>query len=732
MSAALKLTTNVDTCHHVGPDPREWIALEEAAELLGTHANHLARECRDKLDRVGRAKKAQPEGGGAPKWFIARRHDLRLSDSSLGKAYQTPELSGYTKRQIDDAYIRVACVQSYRDARSHWPGKQADWMPGLVKQLVERYPQVKISGRSLRRWYKDYQRPEDVAKLINHSGGNRRTQADPSCWQAFKDLYLSERRHAAAWCWRQVDEYAQANGLTWVTIDACRSQLDERISPEEQAKYRDPKAYRNGFQPYAEWEPDAYEAGERWDGDHCILDLFCLHGEGKETKIIRPWLTAWMDWRTRKIVGWHLSDGPNSHTILCAFRSAMLDESNHGGPRITWIDNGKDYDSYIFHGMTKAERQKAKQDRFINRDRNRLGKIEGGLQVDEDRTRFGVFNLIGIEAHFSLPYNPTGKGRLERWFGSLHGGFDKLFATYCGPTVVDRPEDLAKRCKEHPHIVPRFDAVLKELQAFIEEYNSTPSMRTGAEGLAPSQAMQSLPHTLRKHPDTNALRQCMGMWSRPVPVGRNGVRICPGNVAYTYGRHEPAIRALIRTGKKVHVRYDPDDMRSIEVYDAQGRHLCDAKWNERIGNKPVKHDDIKRLVNERKRRTKEREKLHRTAIDDILPVSTAYAIGQAKKRRDKAPPLQIDPALVKIEPREVKLQSKPPKFDMVEHMRSIGGLPDVAKLLKDKEQAKAEPHDEEDEWGTVFGDPIVWPPTEPDDEDDIDFFGTMQREGGVA
>ncbi|MEM9415371.1 MAG: transposase [Planctomycetota bacterium] len=747
MSAALQLTTDVDTRQHAGPDPREWIAVDEAADLLGIHTNHLSRECREKLERVGRAKKARPAGGGAAKWFVARRHDLRLAPGAVGEAYQAPELSGYTRRQVDDAYARVACVQKFRDARSHWPGKQDSWLPRLVKQLADEHPQIKISPRSLRRWYKDYQRPEDVVKLISNAGGNRRQTADPSCSQVFKDLYLSESRLSIVSCWRQVDLYARTHDLAWLTEAACRNQLDERIPPEEQAKYRDPKAYRNGFQPYIEQDPEKYEAGERWDGDHCVLDLLCWHGDEKTGKLIRPWLTAWMDWRTRKIVGWHLSDGPNSHTILSAFRSGMLDESNHGGPRIVWIDNGKDYDSYTLHGETKAERRKRRaEDKFLNRELNRLGKIEGGLRVDEDRVRFGTFKLLDIEPHFSIPYNPTGKARLERWFGTMHDQFDKFFPTYCGPTVVDKPEDLAKRCKEQPQIVPHFDTVLKELQAFIDEYNDDTAMRSGAVGLSPNEAMQRLPHTIRTFHDKSVLNDCMGMWSKPVSVGRNGVRICPGNVAYTFGRHEPAIRALIRTGKKVHVRYDPEDMRQVEVYDANGSHLCTAPSNAPVGNAPVKHDDMKRVMNERKRRSKQRAKLNRTAIQDIMPLTDAYAMDQAKKKRGKKPPLQIDPALVKTEPRDVKLEPKPKKFDLAEHLRSTGGLHDITKLMKKKEQAEAvelegnaldsldlrDPQPDEDDAIDIFGE-LSWPMPIPDeDEVEFDFFNERQAEGGAA
>ena len=41
---------------------------------------------------------------------------------------------------------------------------------------------------------------------------------------------------------------------------------------------------------------------------------------------------------------------PNSTTILAALRHGLKDERNFGGPRAVWIDNGKDYDAWLFHG----------------------------------------------------------------------------------------------------------------------------------------------------------------------------------------------------------------------------------------------------------------------------------------------------------------------------------------------------------------------------------------------
>src|SRR5690606_657111 len=107
-----------------------------------------------------------------------------------------------------------------------------------------------------------------------------------------------------------------------------------------------------------------------WVGDHAQLDLVCRFG----VKLIRPWITIWQDWRTRRVVGWCLSESPDSTTLLAALRMGLLAPANFGGPDLVWIDNGKDYDSYTLHGRTKKERQQLRFNKVRITDQVRLNE----------------------------------------------------------------------------------------------------------------------------------------------------------------------------------------------------------------------------------------------------------------------------------------------------------------------------------------------------------------------
>lgn len=210
----------------------------------------------------------------------------------------------------------------------------------LVALVKAQHPQLKgVSGRSLHRWWKLCPDPSHICKLIDTRGSG-----DPAAWRFFRDIHLDDKQPSMKLCWKRTKEAAHAEGWKWYTYSALKRQVDAKIDPRQQAFYLDKKRYQRRFEPYVTMDPEAWPAGVIWLGDHCQLDIWVRY----RGEIIRPWLTAWMDWRSREIVGWVLTSSPNGGTILAPLRVGILDPSNAGGPDIVCIDNGKDYDGPRF------------------------------------------------------------------------------------------------------------------------------------------------------------------------------------------------------------------------------------------------------------------------------------------------------------------------------------------------------------------------------------------------
>jgi putative transposase len=571
--------------------PIQWRHLRPiaaAAAKLDTHRDHLSKLCREKLAGLGLAHfGTHPDVGGQPQWWVHVDHDPRLIDGPAGDDWQDPDLSAFTQRQRDEALQRRVCVEELAAARTHGSDSAASIVSALIERLRERFPRVHVSRTRLYAWSKLYRRPADLPKLIDQRGGNRRGHSDPAAWDYFRDLYLHENRPSIRQCWKETERTAKEKGWRWLKLDACRGQLNDRIPCELQAFHRTPKVWRQQLSPFIAQDPESWRAGELWIGDHKELDVLCRWGKS----IVRPWVTAWMDWRTRKVVGYVVSDNPNSSTILAALRHGLLDPANFGGPRCVWIDNGRDYDAWLFHGQTKTQRRQS---------------IKETVKVDEGRT-LGIFKPLRIEAHFATPFNPNGKARLERWFRTLED-FCKAFDTYTGNSPDVKPERL-KEILTTPHRIPTFEQIKTRIVDQIAGYNGNDEHARadltdeGGKPISPAAALSSWCDTRRIPADAKALDLLLMNWHRPVLVTRNGISIGLSGETLHYGQNEPALSRFKALKQKdrtpVHVSYDPHDLRTIRVYDDQWKYVCTATMNQTGGGTRISQEHVATLNREK-------------------------------------------------------------------------------------------------------------------------------------
>lgn len=567
---------------HSAPSGGDWsmlISVDEAAAPLGMSVGHLRRKCVEQLGPRHQAYLLKPPQGGNARWYLDRRHDPRLAAGWAGEAHHAPDLSRYTKKQQLTMWRRVRAVERFREARAGRTAPVAQWIKALADEL-ETELEIKVSVRSLYRWDKLYKCPADATKLIDSRGGDQRSAGDPAAWTHFKQLYLDDRQPSMADCWRRTAIKAQAEGWQWPLYDAMRNRLREHISEEEELAAREPRKWRQQMAPYIDQDTERFAAGDCWVGDHAQLDLWCRAPGSRPGKVslVRPWLTAWQDWRTRRIVGWTLSVAPNSSTILQAFKSGIEDNANHGGPTVVWIDNGKDYDAWLFHGQTKQQRLAKRH-------------LEAGY-IDEPEF-CGLFGLLGIEVHFSLAHNPNGKARMERWFSTCHDQFDRSYVSYAGRSHEHKPESL-KKVLERPNQVPTFEAIQAELADYIAAFNASAEHQvddlvepeSGAR-LSPDQAMAQWCERRRVLADPESLSLFMQHWHKPVKMTRRGIKLTIGSQPLYYGgmnEHLSPFKALKAKDRPwLRVTYDPFDLSSVRIYNERFEFVCEAELNERGG-----------------------------------------------------------------------------------------------------------------------------------------------------
>jgi len=329
-------------------------------------------------------------------------------------------------------------------------------------------------------------------------------------------------------------------------------------------------------------------------GDHHILDAF-VHVPGDRPR--RPWLTAWMDLRTRAFVGWTWSFRPNSRTIALALRHAILPKDNpdlpmHGLPVSVYVDNGKDYRALSLRGEEISLGavdfgEEVEQFRALGIDpyyldmrydpRDGVWKLKrGNRELVVKGVRIGgVFQRLAIRARFATAYHPWAKP-VERAFGEVVRSFSRRLPGWCGSNPDQKPEKLVFELKNPGAHLLTMERLEAEWENFLAHtYHEQPHSGHGMDGLSPRQVWDSLAQPESVDP---AVLDFALLEHRQVKVRAWGFRL-PLLGEYELWHEDPAeLAALLNElgGQRVSVLYDPGHPEACRVL-RQGRFACWAR-----------------------------------------------------------------------------------------------------------------------------------------------------------
>jgi transposase len=294
--------------------------------------------------------------------------------------------------------------------------------------------------------------------------------------------------------------------------------------------------------------------------DHRRLDIFCLVRDKSGWKLIRPWLTAAIDMRTRKWLSWGIVESPSSDSIASVLKRCILD---WGVPSAVYWDNGKDFtSSYLEGGSSKSGAA------------YRLEEMSQGVR--------GVLDTLGIRVHHAIVKRARSK-IIEPNFLNV-ANFDRALPWWCGHTPSARPERfealvtqhekwLKSEANESPFIPIGEIAILydEKLRSLNETPHSGVGMvkinPTGPHGwYCPNEIFELLiPQVPRKTVDAATLQFCF--WRRRVLKVRNGeVRATFGGESYHYRLQESTVALMSLNGLDIEIAFDPFDLGTAAVY----------------------------------------------------------------------------------------------------------------------------------------------------------------------
>jgi transposase InsO family protein len=586
----------------------DWLSIQQVTELTGWHSQYVRRLARNgqlqhrSSERVrlnGRIEREyalaslpveaqlkflkQPLLSGLACKALALRPNQSQSSlfASLPEVSE-PERLNLSAEQNGQAMQRLEAIAplldfSSRSRRSRPTfrtagGAHVRSMTSLAEYLADQH---QVSVRTLWSWYAQYRKlgyAGLVDRVRSDKGKPRFFKAHPAIRAYLENKYLGERLsirlvyEALRRDWQSLE----TKGTRPPSYATVRSYLNQLPKPLVILSREGKRQFKERCEPYLLTDFESLIPNQIWVSDHGQHDVWVRNdvfsGVSANTAI-RPWLTAVVDMRSRKIVGTAWSATPSSQTISSALRVAI---ENFGIPQSLVIDNGKDYE--------------------------KIGRIDFSPECS------GVLVRLGIQPHYCLPGHPQSK-LIESWFGTVRKRFDGLWPSYCGASPTARPEPCTDVLKEHQaflkgkrksSLLPLASAFIATARQWIEEYNSQhPHTGPGMNGRTPDEVFtELLPPGQRRLVECPELLYAL-FWDR------QRRKVSEGGCVQLYGeRYEPAdgeslAKLFLEIERDVIVACDPANLGEAIALDLDGRFLGRLRAQKLIARGPLSHEDIR-------------------------------------------------------------------------------------------------------------------------------------------
>lgn len=633
-------------------DTVEQLTVKEYASLRGISERHARR-----LISTGKIEAEARYGGKgvAGSYFIPlasiapglqkkymRLHKEKFPQPVKDKPIAVKGLEQLTFEEKKEVNFWKEILREWQEYRNGFEGskKEGDWK--FVGYLENRFPDKKFSPRILQRQWKALQESGEAA-LVDGRGrhGNHKKAVPDKVFDIFQYYYLDESQKSVRKC-MELTELAlkkDAPELLPLAASSTFARMITKEIPVPVLKYYrcGEKAFRDKCAPYIERTYDDLNSNDIWVCDNHTFDVLVNDGEHK--KPVRVYLTGFLDVRSRKMVGWYVTLNPCSDATLFALRRGI---ERYGIPRRILSDNGREFLTFDIGGRGFRKTVKT-----------------------QEHVAPTILDNLGIEFRTALVRNAKAK-IIERAFRDVKEDFSRLFEGYTGGTVAERPERLKKTGKDAGNftLLPEF---VKYVDTYIEGYfNTRPHSGSGMNGRTRNEVYSAC--LVEKRTATREqLNLMMLRNTRMQTVQRNGVYLNLYDCKVWFNSLE---LSYSYQGQKVYLRYNPDDLSEVRVYDEKDRFLCTAKQVAKLSyfaskeevaaamkenrqlEKLVKHykkakdiqsEDAMRLVMEEAARLMgEGEELNQKVL---TPVQFAEAKGEVY---EKAEPIDYTEALERL------------------------------------------------------------------------------------
>lgn len=549
----------------------EYLSVPEYAQIMGKTSRYIRqRISKGLIPAIGMAGELGGGIGGIsyriptsaldPKLYAKYKREQNrkngIKEPKPDWTQELPTLEEMSECERWEVAFWKRTIEEWRAFRNRGGSKsEADEI--FLKKLQEQYPEMKLSVRIIQR--KDQAlRTYGEAALIDRRGkhGNHKKVIPDEVFAVFTSYYLDESRKSVRKCMELTEIYLKHEHkedlLPLASSQTFTREILRSIPPAAVVLCREGmKACTDKMLPYIHRTYEDLQSNDIWVCDNHTFDVFI--NDGEHEKPIRVYLTAFQDVRSRKFVGWYVTLSPSSNATLIALRRAI---EKYGIPKRILSDNGREFLTFDIGGRGFRKSRKP-------------GKEEHEIPT--------ILQNLGIEFTTAMVRNARAK-IIERAFLDVKNGFSKMFEGYTGGTIAERPERLKKTGKDAENftLLPEF---IEYVDNYIEGiFNKHRHYGIGMDGRSPDKVYAAC-LTEQRIATAEQLNLMMLRNTRMQKVTRDGVYVT------LYGEKVPFNSPdlnFYHINRKVYVRYNPDDLREVRVYDDQDRFLCTAQQTDSL------------------------------------------------------------------------------------------------------------------------------------------------------
>ncbi|MFB3887618.1 MAG: Mu transposase C-terminal domain-containing protein [Thermodesulfobacteriota bacterium] len=366
------------------------------------------------------------------------------------------------------------------------------------------------------------------------------------------------------------------------------------------------KSLNDKVSPYIERDRNLIEVGDSLVADGHRLNLDVINPfTGKRC---RPVIVVFLDWRSSYPLGWEIMLEESVQCIASALRNSILKLGKK--PKWLLVDNGKAFKAKVFNSPIEFE--------------------EAGIS--------GMFARLGINVHFSQPYNAQAKIS-ERFWRTFTDWFERLMPSFRGSGIEDKPAYLKRNEKLARSMHDPWIPTIQELSHYINEwrefYIDQPS--DGLNGKTPREIFES-----GRGPGVDPGELAFLMMPMDIKtIYRNGIRL----FGYWWYNEE-----LYGLRDRVTIRYSLFDLTQIYCFYKK-EFLCVLTPREKAhpmaseGGTPKDMEDVKRMLTQKRSLKRQTVKLVSMfgGRQGQLPLKETIEEVQAVIETKKAVPRIISP-----------------------------------------------------------------------------------------